>query len=308
MLRIAGGKLETLVKLSSFLAITSLPRKDTCHCISLANIAITTIPSPVMSSTFQSPHMLAEAAATQSTTFIRTPVLFSVEMTGSGNDTIVQVSEHMFKNGNMHNNDKNYNIKKVPGTFVTSPDFSQSSAKVLCLNSKVDGKRCGRAWISTKTATMPTQDLTIDFGLPSESQNTAVDSGQANLIMSVSNGLLLPTQNSVNTKRLELCLLTAPGATTLTSIQNSGITDDNGVGGINWKQLVPALVQAVPVIAGAGLEIYSSLKSTEANNNETPINDFEGFEGFWDTLTQVAQVAVPIAGSLIGSAAKALLL
>ena len=91
---------------------------------------------------------------------------------------------------------------------------------------------------------------------------------------------------------LSIPLLVGPSSVTLAGKPIQKSVGDPAQLDLDWNSIFSTAKKVLPVVASAGYDIYKELSGNKIDAAQDP-------EGFLDTLSSIAKVAVPIAGTIL---------
>ncbi|TQV88225.1 hypothetical protein [Aliikangiella coralliicola] len=226
--------------------------------------------------------------------FVSAPVLFNLQEHSNGG---LLISSNFLDTRNSSEK-KVDNERLLSGSIVANPSVIGSSAQVIAMAGKCHGKASQRLLVKASSPNAPQQHKTLDFfpifGSNYKSGGSA--STGENLGLRVVDGFLTPTRDSADLSTgLTIPLIVGPESAVIGDIDQSVLSDLNALN-VPWGNIFNIAKKVLPVVAKSGYEIYQEL--SDEKNQRLADNDVSGI---FDTITSVAKIAVPIAGSILGA-------
>ena len=223
--------------------------------------------------------------------FISAPVQFDIEQTNEG-----LVVSHTFLNER-----KSYTERtQVTGSIVANPNAIGASAMVIPTHGYCHGSRCQRLLLKTSSPHAAASARTIDF-FPILGSNLQSNPkfNSSNLGLRISDGLLPSTTDSGTVSGSTLPLIVGPESAVIGTIDHELLTREENLE-LNFGDVFSVVKRVVPVIAKSGYEIYQELKDTNTQEEFDRLKA-SSENGIFDLVKSVAKIAVPVAGTILGS-------
>lgn len=176
------------------------------------------------------------------------------------------------------------------GATVTNPRVPGASAIVIPMEGKAaDSSKTGRLLLQVSGQHRPQYNYTWDF--TSAKPTGGTPSGLEHLHLLVQTGLAPSDEALSLSQSVTIPLLVGPSSLVIGQMPPQPHLSNVG---IDFAKIIDTVGKVLPVVAGAGYDIYQELSASSLADEELP-------EGFFDTIGAIAKVAVPIAGTLLAA-------